>query len=167
MSEWDDIEGVEGWTKKLNELLGEAEAMAKNQNMEDRLALSRRLTDFILQSGPHTPEIKELDEIAGETAKGLMLGSIDDRLKSIRAASVEYAKLTKQFETQAGAASAAAGSIRLDRIRRVTTSLTDSINAVKELRTGLTEGEDDELATRLDRAMKSLQDFRNSIERTS
>ncbi len=167
MSEWDGIEGVEGWRNKLNELLGEAEAMAKNQNIDDRLALSRRLTDFILQSSPGTPEIKQLDEIAGDTAKGLLMGTIDDRLKSIRAASVEYTKLAKQFDAQAETASAAASSIRLERIHRVATSLTDSINAVKELRTGLKEGEDDELAARLDRALKSLQDFRNSIERTS
>ncbi len=64
MSEWDNIEGVEGWRKKLDELLREAETAEKSQNIEDRLALSRRLTEFILESAPNTTEIKELDAIA-------------------------------------------------------------------------------------------------------
>jgi hypothetical protein len=41
----------------------------------------------------------------------------------------------------------------------------DSVNAMRDFRTVLEKGSDDELAARLERLMKAIQDLRSLVER--
>ena len=67
MSEFDGIEGIEGWRTKLLEILDAAEEVAEQEDWPPRREVSRRLKDFILKSSPNTADILELDRIAKET----------------------------------------------------------------------------------------------------
>lgn len=164
MSEWDEIRGLEGWKKKLDELLAEAAEACKCEDVEPRFKLCRRLNEFVSQSSPNDEQIRALDRIAAAVASDLMRLTIEERLKALVERSTELARLTKDFQAQADAASAEAGAIRLEKARKVAYALTDTVSAIKEFGNALEE-KDAELAARLERAMKSIQDLRSLIER--
>jgi hypothetical protein len=165
MSEGEDIRGFEGWKKKLGELLAEAETACQCEDPEPRFKLSRRLTEFVEQSYPNDGQIRALDKIAAGLATDLMLNTIGERLKSLAQRNTELARLAKEFQAQADAAAASASSIRLEKARKVVLSLTDSVSAIKELGVALQEEKEGELAARLEKALKSIQDLRSFIER--
>jgi len=167
MSEWDNIQGLDGWKMKLAELLREAETVAQKAEIEPRLALNARLTEFIINSSPNTPEITALDDIAEKARAGLMRSAIEERLEAISAGTGELARLTKEFLARAASAEASAASIRLERARHVVDSLTESVRAVKEFRDALGSGKDEELAKSLDRIVTSMQNLRGEIESRS
>ena len=164
MSHWDDIEGYAGWRKELTELLARAEEAAKSPEVEQRFEVSRRLNEFISTSRPNDEQIRALDTIAAAAAVDLMRLTIDERLKAIIERGAALAKLTKDFEAAAEAAAASAGSIRLERVRRVVQSLTESVEAVNELRLSLQGGADEEMAARLEQALNTLRELRNHVE---
>ncbi len=165
MSEWDDIRDFEGWKQKLGELLAEAAAACKSEDVEPRFKLCQRLNDFVLQSGPNDEKIRALDKIASAAASDLMRLTIEERLKAMVERNTELARLTKEFEAQAKVADQEAGAIRLEKARKAVFSLTDAVGAIKELGSALDEEKDADLAARLDRALKSIQDLRSLIER--
>ena len=167
MNEWDNIQGLDGWKMKLAELLREAETVAQKAEIEPRLTLNARLTEFIINSSPNTPEIMALDAIAEKARAGLMRSAIEERLEVISTGTGELARLTKEFQARAASADASAASIRLERARRVVDSLTESVRAVKEFRGVLESGKDDDLAKSLDRIVSSIQKLRSDIDRRS
>ncbi len=164
MSEWDNIQDFDGWKSKLADLVTEAEAAARNTDVEARFALSSRLTEFIIHSSPNTPEIMALDAIAERTRAGLMQLTIEERLAAISARTGELARLTKEFQAHAAAGEASAASIRLERAHRVVDSLTESVRTLKEFRSVLETGIDDDLAKSLDRIISSIQKLRSDVE---
>ena len=119
MSEWDDIEGFESWSRKLRSLLDAAADAAKQTNHDSRFAMSERLTEFVENSFPNDEKIRALDDIASKAAIGLLEQNVDERLKSIVTRNTELAQLSKQFdigsmpETTAFAFDAGAGSQQL------------------------------------------------------
>jgi hypothetical protein len=165
MSEWDDIRGFEGWKKKLGELLAEAATAGKCEDVEPRFKLCQRLNEFVVRSGPNDEQIRALDKIAAAVASDLMRLTIEERLKALVERNTELARLAKEFQAQADAAASAAGAIRLEKARKVVLTLTDTVSAIKEFGNALEEEKDADLAARLDRAMKSIQDLRSLIER--
>ena len=165
MSEWDDIHDFEGWNKKLGELLAEAATAGKCEDVEPRFKLCQRLNEFVVRSGPNDEKIRALDKIAGAVASDLMRLTIEERLKALVERNTELARLAKEFQAQADAAASAAGVIRLEKARKVVLTLTDTVSAIKEFGNALEEEQDADLAARLDRAMKSIQDLRSLIER--
>ena len=70
LTEFDAINSPSEWSDKLAELLAVSRAAA-DQPDEERLAVARRLTDFIAKSFPATAEIHRLDEIASGAARAL------------------------------------------------------------------------------------------------
>lgn len=69
-SEFDSISAYSEWTAKLDELLIAARA-ATEQSEEARLAVARRLLDFVARSQPASPEMSRLDQLATEAARAL------------------------------------------------------------------------------------------------
>jgi hypothetical protein len=69
-SEFDNLTSLSDWSAKLVELLSASRAAAEQPD-DIRLAVVRRLTDFIAHSYPATPEIHRLDELASAAARAL------------------------------------------------------------------------------------------------
>lgn len=167
MSEWDDIEGHEQWAAKLEELLKEAEAAARETDDRKRLEVSRRLTDFIMHSWPNDKTVKALDEIAKRAAQDVLLQVIGDRLREIAGRTAELRQLAKEFQERAEAASAKASEIRLEKAHRVAQTLTESVHALKDFRTALDEGSNADLVRNVERAVETIQKLRALVERES
>jgi hypothetical protein len=165
MSEFDAIKGVDGWRRKLEELLREAEQAARDE--ERRFAVVARLREFVRNSGPQGDAIDRLDDIAGGTVRALMTQTIDERLAELADRSVELARLAKTIESTAADASAAGDSIRLVRTRAVVDSLTRSVEAVTALRAIIDGQADRDLVTQVEAGLAALQELRSTVEGVS
>ena len=164
MSEFNGITGFDGWSAKLKSLLEEARHIAQNGDLDERLKMCDRLADFGLESRPDTPEIKELDRIAHETATALLRQSIDERLRDIIARTGDYTRLTKEFESRAKQNEANAESIRLTSITRTVDSATALISSAKELKTSLKQNASDKrIAALIDETVANIESLRSRI----
>jgi 6,7-dimethyl-8-ribityllumazine synthase len=165
MSEFDAIEGVDGWRRKLEALLREAEQAARDE--ERRFEIAARLREFVRNSGPQVPDIARLDDIASATVRALMNQTIDARLAELADRSVELARLAKAIDAVAVDAAAAGDSIRLVRTRAVIDSLTRSVEAVTALRAIIDGQTDRDLAAQVEAGLAALQELRSTVEGVS
>ena len=165
MSEFDGIKGVDGWRRKLDALLREAEQAARDE--ERRFAIAARLREFVSNSGPQVPDIARLDDIAAGTVRALMSQTIDERLAELADRSIELARLSKAIEGVAAGAGASADSIRLVRTRAVVDSLTRSVEAVTALRAIIDSGADADLVGQVEAGLAALQELRGAVEGVS
>ncbi|HUT46920.1 MAG TPA: hypothetical protein VMX36_11590 [Sedimentisphaerales bacterium] len=164
MSEFNGITGFDGWNAKLKSLLEEARQIAQQDDLDERLKMSDRLTDFILESRPDTPEIKELDRIANETATALLKQSIDDRLNAIIGRTGDYKRLTKEFKTQAKQNEDNAESIRLNSIMQTVDSATAMIDSAKKLKVSLKKNVgENKVAALIDETIAAIENLRSRI----
>jgi hypothetical protein len=165
MSEFDTIDSVDGWRRKLEELLREAEQAARDE--ERRFAVAARLREFVRNSGPQVDAIVRLDDVAAGTVRALMSRTIDERLAELASRSVELARLSKTIEATAADAGAAAGSILLVRTRAVVDSLTRSVEAVTALRAIIDSGGEADLVAQVEAGLAALQELRGAVESVS
>lgn len=164
MSEWENIDGLQQWTDKLGELLGAAKEAARNSDIETRLVVSDRLAEFIANSWPNDAAIKALDELAAKASQGLMLATIEERLREIAGRTAEWHLIVKQFREQAETAGMRAAEIRLQKAHRVVQSLTESVHLLKDLRGNFNDSEDPEFIKNLTKGLEMLQKLRSQIE---
>jgi hypothetical protein len=164
MNEFRGIEGIDGWSKKLNSMLAEAKQIASKEALGPRLKMSERLTDFILESRPNTPEIQMLDKIAETTAAALLADSIEKRLKAITSRTGEFIRLTKEFDAQAMKNEENAESIRLENIIATVDSATETVNAAKKLKESLKDNvKEGKIAELIDETVTAVEKLRSNL----
>lgn len=166
-TEWDGIEGVEGWRAKLESLLREAEALPANADVQTRLKMNRRLTEFQLRSTPNTDEILELDAIAEAARAAVIKAGIDERLEGLAEGSAALARFTKQLRDRAASLQADARSLRFERADAAVRSITDSIKSIRDLIAAMDIASDEDLVKKSERLITTLQNFRGEIERSA
>jgi hypothetical protein len=164
MSEFDGIGDVAGWRDKLAELIEEAKRAAKSGDDDARMSVAERMNLFIENSRPQSPEINQMDDLAGKTALALMKQTVDERMAELTVRSTELAKLTKALDAQADAASASADSIRLTKTREVVSMLTRSVDALNQFRAAVAADDTPELAKSVEDLLTRIQEVRNAIE---
>ncbi len=164
MTEFDNISGFDGWSTSLMALLEEAENLSAKASVQDRLALSRRFRQFIVESHPNTDDIMELDAIAKEAASAVLKQGIEERLGTIAGRTAELTQLTKGVERRARQLETAAASIRLESATRAVNSLTDSVGKLKELLSDLQDQGAEDLRESVERAVTAILSIRNRIE---
>lgn len=164
MSEWNNIEGLEGWSAKLGELLAEARTAAQKNTLPPRLKINERLMQFVEHSWPNTPEIKELDRIAFETASALMRATIDERLAEISQRTGTYQQLAKQFRQRSIDNQDRADAIRLQGVVRLLDSATETVAAAKAVQESLANSEaDPDLVQKIAATVKAIEELRARI----
>jgi len=166
-TEWDGIEGVEGWRAKLESLLREAEALPANADVQTRLKMNRRLTDYQLRSTPNTDDILELDAIAESARAAVIKAGIDERLEGLAAGSAELARFSKQLRQRTSGLQADARSLRFERADKAVQALSESIRSIRDLIASLETSTEEELVKKSERLITTLQNFRSEIERPS
>ena len=164
MSEFDNINDVQGWTDKLGELLTAAKEAAQQKELAPRLEVNERLMQFVENSFPNTPEITALDEIATRAASALLNQTIEERLQSITERTGEFHKLGKQFSAIAEESEARASSIRLQAITGFIDSSTKVIDSAKALLASLDENVGDaKLGEKLAETIAAIEALRSSV----
>ena len=164
MSEWSNIEGLQGWKDKLGELLAEARKAAQQEELDPRVAVNERLMQFVENSWPNSPEITALDEIATQTASALLRQTIAERLQAITERTGEYQRLGKQFAAIAEESEAKADSIRLGAITSFIDSTTKLIDSAKALQKSLKDNAaDNRLGERIAETIAAIEALRSSV----
>lgn len=164
------------WRTSLDKMLAEAGQLAgtdsdpvDRRDLRDRLHFFIRDNPDVLPDDPSTEVYGEMDEIARRTRDDLLLDEIAKRIDRIADRTYELGELEKKARARAALNEKTAKSLRLEKATKVVTSLTESVNAIKELKAQLdgspsTEEDFTALATKLGKALQSLQDLRTSVE---
>src|SRR5262245_21533534 len=129
------------WKGKLDELLGVAHDLSEVEELQPRRDLAERLTEF-QEFSPDEADIQELDAITEQAREGIVLGTIDQRVGAISAASSALSTLQKQLDRQAEEDRQAASAIRLEGLRGTLKSVNDTVTAAMDLEKRLLDGED-------------------------
>ncbi len=164
MSEFDDIKDVNGWRNKLAELIDDAKRAAAGNDDDARMSMAERLNHFIENSRPQSPEINQMDDLAGKTALSLMRQTVEQRMAELTVRGTELAKLTKALDAQSDALAASADSIRLTRTREVVNVLTRSVDALNQFRTAVDADDTAGLVASVEDLLTRIQEVRNAIE---
>jgi hypothetical protein len=164
MSEFDDIKDVNGWRNKLAELIDDAKRAAAGNDDDARMSMAERLNHFIENSRPQSPEINQMDDLAGKTALSLMRLTVEERMAELTVRGTELAKLTKALDAQSDALAASADSIRLTRTREVVNVLTRSVDALNQFRTAVDADDTAGLVASVEDLLTRIQEVRNAIE---
>src|ERR1051325_9090405 len=139
-TEFDKIKTLAGWRTKLDELLEAARAAAQVEDLDKRLEVADRLTEFIvnnppvLPQDPSTAEYEDMDRVAKDSHDGLLLATIQERVAAIMSQTAELALLRKQYENRTASIREAAASIRLEKARRVVDTTTGAVSAMMDLK---------------------------------
>jgi hypothetical protein len=152
------------WSDKLNALLAEAEHAAQSDDLSTRLAVTRKLTDFIIASSPNTPDILALDEIAQATRRDLTNATIELRISGITARTGEFIKLRKMFAGLAGDARVSTDAVSLARAQKVVSDLTSSVLSLKALQVSLSSAQHQQLTQKISDVLTQLQQLRSDVE---
>ncbi len=177
-NEFDNIKNLAGWRNKLDELLIEARKAAQTDDLESRLQMADRLTEFIInnppaiQGDPASAEYEEMDRIARECHDALILDSVQQRVSSIMSRTAELAVLRKKFDSTTASNQKAALVISLEKTRRVVESTTAAIAAMADLKkdieqsvaTGSTDPDISALANQIGLLIEKLQSVCNHVE---
>lgn len=161
--EFEGIEGFEGWSAKLGELLLEAEQGALSEDF-DSFAMRERLHALIMASPNEIPEVRRLDDIARQARKDLVQQDLEQRLMSITERTNELTQVTKHIEAITADAAASARKIRLEKANKVAATLTGAVQALRDLESSLGEESDAEILASLGRVVSSIQRFRSTVE---
>lgn len=164
MSEFDGINDVGGWRDKVAELIDDAKRVAAGNDDDARMSVAERLNLFIENSRPQSPEISQMDDLAGKTALSLMRQTVNERMAELTVRGTELAKLTKALDAQSDALAASADSIRLTRTREVVNVLTRSVDALNQFRTAVDADDTAGLVASVEDLLTRIQEVRNAIE---
>jgi len=177
-SEFDKIKGLDRWRAKLEELLSAARGAAAADDLDARLEIADRLTEFIIRNPPALAQdpaslaYEEMDRIAKEAHDGLLLASIQERVAAIAGRTAELARLTKEVESQVAENEKAAATLRLEKARRMVDATTGAIATMLDLKkelecaaaTGASQADWEALATEINTLVARIQKLRNDVE---
>lgn len=177
-SEFDKIKNLAGWRAKLDELLEAARAVAQNDDLDARLKVADRLTEFIVNNPPALPddpataEYEDMDRVAKDAHDALLLATIQERVAGIMSQTAELAALRKKVEGRTSANREAAASIRLEKARRVVAATTDAVAAMMDLKKeieraaegGIQDADTAALGKQLVTLIERIQTLRSDVE---
>lgn len=177
-TEFDKIKGLAGWRAKLDELLAAARDAAQEDDLDVRLEMADRLTQFIIRNPPSVPEdpasaeYDEMDRIARESHDALLLDAIQQRVAAIMGRTAELATLRKKFDNQTSLNQQTAASIRLEKARKVVESTTAAVAAMMDLKrelegaidAGVADADISTLVKQVGNLIEKLQAVRSDVE---
>jgi|GEM_PF-1306721 len=160
---WDSIEGFEGWSGVLDELVARARAAAQSGSLPARLAVQAELDEFIDRS-PNSIA-RKLDETARQTMRDLFLETVEQRVAAIADRSADLRTYVKDVRSAAGGAARDAAAIRLERQTGAVDAINATIASIKTLRDALGRSAPDrQIAQAIGRTLAALQELRQSVE---
>jgi len=162
---WETLKGVDAWSEELKLLLAQAREAAQAASAQPRLDVAALLAGFIQESWPQTAEMDKLDGLAQQTVNDLMLATIDERLGAIASRTTDFVKLAKELNGAAAGAESAAASIRLEGVKSLIDSTTQTIASAKALAASLDESAQDEkkIVDLIERTITAVEKLRTGV----
>ena len=146
MTSWKNNASFKDWKSSLRELLDlarEAIVTADDQAVED---VYRDLENYIVASDDTIPGVAELDLIARQTMRDLVVASVARNVQAIADRTADVAELEKRFSKQSAINNSIAADLRLQRVRAVLDAGTQAITSLRALSESLPSATDTEAA---------------------
>jgi hypothetical protein len=146
MTSWKNNASFKDWKSSLRALLDLARAAivdADDQAVED---VYRDLENYIIASDDTIPGVAELDLIARQTMRDLVVASVARNVQAIADRTADVAELEKRFSKQSAVNNSIAADLRLQRVRAVLDAGTQAITSLRALSESLPSATDSEAA---------------------
>lgn len=156
--DWDSLNTFADWSKALHELLSQASQAVQSGDINKKVAVQEELNQFIM----HSPNrfSNQLDEIASKAVDDIFITTTQEAISRIAGRTAELSKHTKTVIAVVEEAERAAKSIRLETATKVINSATIVVRDLADLKNAVRGSADEQaLATKIDRAVKSIQDL--------
>jgi len=157
MSDWDSLDSVEDWEKKLKEIL----ALADHDNVEKQLLIFK-------QKIPGFPEYMKLFDTAGSVIDNITSQSLSDAITSIDGRTSELAGATGGLNTVAIDTKNAADWLSLRKPVEAVKSLTGVVASLQKIKNELPELSLDnsaEIASSIEDASETLSKLSALVEK--
>lgn len=122
-------------------------------------AVFHAFEDFIVDSDDAVEGVAELDGVARQAMRDLVVSDVANNVAAIASRTADVAELEKRFSTQAGLNNSTAAKLRLERVRAVLDSSTQTIASLRALADSLPsakEGDAKKIAQQIDDAIATL-----------
>ncbi len=163
-NEWDAIDGFEGWAARLEQLLAEAEAAVKTDDIDRRVEVQRKLRQFRHHS-PNT-YCQKLDAIALQAIEDIFRATFMESLQAISQRSDELNQYVKHIRAVTEHAQRSASLINFSTPEAAVLTLTELVNSIRHVKTLNFAADDaEEISKRVDRVVAAIHKLRSVLER--
>src|SRR5450432_2023196 len=119
------------WSQALHGILDDAQAVLKKGGDIDSVFAD--LKQFIVDSDDTINGVAELDAVARQAMRDLVTNAVADSVADMVSRSADVAGLEKTFSTQGASNNSIAAGLRLEKVRAVLDSSTQTIASLKAL----------------------------------
>ncbi len=133
MTSWKNNASFADWKNSLRELLEAARAAVSARDDRAVDDVFGDLENYIVASDDTIPGVAELDRVARQTMRDLVVEAVSRNVQDIADRSADVAELEKRFSTQSAANTSIAAGLRLERVRAVLDSSTQTIASLRAL----------------------------------
>lgn len=133
MTSWKNNVSFDDWKTSLRELLDAARAALNagdDQAVDD---IYSDLENYIVASDDTVPGVAELDRVARQTMRDLVVEAASRNVQTIADRTADVAELEKRFAKQSAANNSIAAGLRLERVREVLDASTQTIASLHAL----------------------------------
>jgi adenine-specific DNA methylase len=146
MTSWKNNASFDDWKTSLRELLDDARK-AVNANDDDAVdAVYGDLENFIVASDDTIAGVAELDRVARQTMRDLVVDAVQRNVQAIADRTADVAELEKRFAKESAANNSIAAGLRLERVRAVLDASTQTIASLRALAEALPTATDPDAA---------------------
>ena len=133
MTSWKNNASFEDWKNSLRELLESARAAVAAGDERTADDVYRDLENYIIASDDTVDGVAELDRVARQTMRDLVVDAVSRNVQDIADRTADVAQLGKRFLQQGAANTSIAAGLRLERVRAVLDSSTQTIASLRAL----------------------------------
>ena len=160
---WDDYKGFEDWSELLDQLLDEATAVIKVDDINKRVEVQKKLRLFTRKS-PNKFS-RKLDEIATKAIKDIFMQTLNESIQAISSRSSELDSYVKDIQAVTGQAKQAGAIINLETPMSIATSLTELVGEVKGIKDAMKDNANaQEITKRVDAILSGIGKLREIVE---
>lgn len=167
MTSWKNNASFEDWKISLRELLDAARQAIRDEDEQAVEDAYGDLENFIVASDDTIPGVAELDRVARQTMRDLVVDAVNTNVQTIADRTADVAELEKRFSKQSAANNSIAAGIRLERVRAVLDASTQSIaslRALAEVLPAATDADAARLAKQINEVIATLGKLHTAVQ---
>ena len=160
---WDDYKGFEDWSGLLDQLLDEATAAIKVDDIDKRVEVQKKLRLFTRKSPNEFS--RKLDEIATQAINDIFMQTLEESIQAISSRSSELDSYVKDIQAVTGRARRTGAIISLETPQSIAEGLTKLVGEVKGIKDAMKDNANaQEITKRVDAILSGIGKLREIVE---
>lgn len=162
--DWDLLKSTEDWIMCFDDLRG---LISDANSIDFRDQLADAFDNFADHStSDNISLIAKLDASARKTARALRIESISERIEALKSASDDYQAAVDLFQGVTKNMRKEAALLRAEKFTAAASSLTDTVNALKNLSKVISNKDGKQLAVAISQALASTSKLRDLLKKS-